>query len=547
MTTVTLHILAVCCSAVSTSGSRQVQLAAPEADAALDLRDDFWGEMDIEVEKAAGNIGAVPESETITLPTQQVSQSVLRRKPRYVATDSADVEASSSTEAPSPSLLATAANLEYRQATRVEEEVHRRGNDATEDIKQDVAEHFLDNMQGQINALRGQFRDLPPRANAAGGALQDAIPRARSRIIPMRAPSWPFLLRTPQTVGTQLLSVLANKTDYGDLTCMRWTGGTCGFSSCSADRGLTECIEGKCFCTSGQCSDMHGVCQPEHEGEWLGRHAIRFLQAYDEDQPYISTTTETISDDESWTEAKCDVLAAVGNSSKEWKIALTPGGFVRLESAAKPGNVITIYNNRRRRTEDEDFFLQAGSSPESNGSMAPSVAASASPANNSSENESSDPGDASSDADLWPMLMNVETASPLAVSFQVRKVAGGLELWNPAHGVSLASAEKSTSWLDDGDPVTPHGVGECYPAGLLSNGCGNRELLRFEPELPESVVTTGDRKEVETVGGLRWWQIALIGFGCICLCFCILGMCSADDQQVLDDQHSSDRRPDDQS
>ena len=46
--------------------------------------------------------------------------------------------------------------------------------------------------------------------------------------------------------------------DYGDLTCMRWTGGKCGGwgsdADCDADRGPTSCEDEKCICKSGYCS-----------------------------------------------------------------------------------------------------------------------------------------------------------------------------------------------------------------------------------------------------------------------------------------------------
>merc|ERR1719265_447286 len=92
--------------------------------------------------------------------------------------------------------------------------------------------------------------------------------------------------------------------------------------------------------------------------------------------------------------------------------------------------------------------------------------------------------------DLWPVLVNFQSAHPLDTTFQVRRTAedgGGIEIWDPQHRVSLASAD--VKWAIS-DHVAKRGVAECATSwtGGLFGSCEGRQLVEFSPALPQEAL-----------------------------------------------------------
>jgi len=297
------------------------------------------------------------------------------------------------------------------------------------------------------------------------------------------------------------------KNQYGDLTCMRWSGGTCRLSACKSDRGPTTCTEGKCFCNFGHCATSAGICETSKPGEWIGSYSIRFVNAYNPSQPYLG-----IEPDVSMLGNEYDSMASVANSQPQWKLVHTTNGFVRFESIFRPGHVFAIYNSRRRAPV---AFLQRrqGLPPQVESPLSKNLT-SGTHMNNSSHllNTSNDRQTSetrvSDDSDLWPRLQTFEDTSPIDASFQVRDMPGkGLEIWDPHWKVSVASADRNGWFQDDS---ADHGVAECYPEGWFFSGCENRELVVFEPTLPAGVATSGSRVDIETISTWKWWHWVLM-------------------------------------
>eukprot|EP00929_Paragymnodinium_shiwhaense_P039981 TRINITY_DN20914_c0_g2_i1.p1 TRINITY_DN20914_c0_g2~~TRINITY_DN20914_c0_g2_i1.p1 ORF type:complete len:385 (-),score=33.90 TRINITY_DN20914_c0_g2_i1:12-1166(-) len=310
----------------------------------------------------------------------------------------------------------------------------------------------------------------------------------------------------------------ASALDYGNLQCMRWTGGTCQFFACFLDRGKTECVEGKCMCPPGYCSSTKGACEYGNAGKALGTHAVRFVNAHDQSQPYLGVTESANTWDNS--AAVVASVPSAEDSSAQWEMVLTPHGYVRFESRLHPQQVLTIYNSRRRRSRRRrNSFLQV----EEHGTNA----------SDSSAHERADGrtagGDAragiSDDDDLWPQVRNIETVTPLEASFLVREVSGGLEIWDPDNGVSLSSADRN-KWFEDG--VAKRGIAECTEKTWFSDGCNGRELVAFEPPLAEEALSPEGHILVTAISNVRWYHIALwvlvilaCGIGCAFACGCI--------------------------
>eukprot|EP00929_Paragymnodinium_shiwhaense_P094577 TRINITY_DN5522_c0_g1_i1.p1 TRINITY_DN5522_c0_g1~~TRINITY_DN5522_c0_g1_i1.p1 ORF type:complete len:395 (-),score=42.12 TRINITY_DN5522_c0_g1_i1:37-1164(-) len=298
----------------------------------------------------------------------------------------------------------------------------------------------------------------------------------------------------------------ASALDYGNLQCMRWTGGTCLVFGCFLDRGKTECIEGKCMCPPGYCSNTKGVCEYGNNGKDIGAHSLRFVNAHDQSQPYLGMTQITDVFD-----SHRKIVASVSDPGAHWKLVLTPHGYVRFESTLLPEHVLTIYNNRRRRTHSH--FLQ--------------VEEQATNATDSSTHQHAErrtgedarAGISDSD-DLWPVVRKIETVTPLQASFLIREVDGGLEVWDPDNGVSLASAD-TDQWI--ADDMAEHGVAECREENWWYEGCEGREVVAFEPPLAQEALSPKGHILVAAFSAMRWYHtlgLVLIG---VCCFFGIVG------------------------
>jgi hypothetical protein len=304
----------------------------------------------------------------------------------------------------------------------------------------------------------------------------------------------------------------------GDLTCMRNTGGSCVMFSCNTDRGPTVCEQGKCLCSQGLCANAEGVCDQQGKGKWLGSHSIAFNHPYDQQKPFIGVT-----EGGPW-------LSSSSSSQPAWKIALSPGGRVRLESLLLPGTALKIYNNRRRRTDDEEasrrrrrkYFLLAKKTATSKraANVTDGVAETLTTHTKKAVLPDND--------DLWPMVTPIEEASPIDVTFQVRpthKNGGGLEIWDPQTGHVLASG--NPEWYSK-DQVAAQGIAECSDWGMFSAGdCEGRQLVQFEPELPFEATPFVSRADITAIAVLSWWQVPLLFLSIVGCYFCGVAGCRA--------------------
>jgi hypothetical protein len=141
----------------------------------------------------------------------------------------------------------------------------------------------------------------------------------------------------------------------------------------------------------------------------------------------------------------------------------------------------------------------------------------------------------SDDADLLPILIPLEKAHPLQITFRVRRISpdidSGIELWHENHGVALASGNPHWWFNDRGAEA---GVAECYPNGW--QGCGDRNLVTLTPALPENSSATAQmslgRDYIQEVPVLSWWQmliLILLVLCCLICCACIKEASEADD------------------
>lgn len=306
------------------------------------------------------------------------------------------------------------------------------------------------------------------------------------------------------------------KAAYGDLTCMRWTGGTCWVSGCKSERGPTECIESKCFCLPGYCSSSAGKCVPEYTGKWIGSYAVRFLMPFNAGKPYLGfEKTGTVFGQDSPT------LATVANPEPQWRMAMTPTGLVRFESIDMPGRVFSIYNNRRR----SDFLqLHRRSSFMQKSTLHTLFQESLNSTNTTLEidRNASSMDTKREDGDLWPSLKTLDETSPIGATFQVHEVPGGLEIYDPENLVSLATVDTNL-WFQD--HVAKKGIGDCAPESIFFDGCDGHQLVAFEPALPAGAVQIGERTVLHTIAALAWFHWLLIVaciFGCPVMCILIV-------------------------
>eukprot|EP00747_Dinoflagellata_sp_TGD_P070343 gnl/TRDRNA2_/TRDRNA2_156554_c0_seq1.p1 gnl/TRDRNA2_/TRDRNA2_156554_c0~~gnl/TRDRNA2_/TRDRNA2_156554_c0_seq1.p1 ORF type:complete len:386 (-),score=41.24 gnl/TRDRNA2_/TRDRNA2_156554_c0_seq1:284-1441(-) len=283
--------------------------------------------------------------------------------------------------------------------------------------------------------------------------------------------------------------ILPGSIDYGDLTCMRWTGGTCGWSDCKAERGPTSCENTKCICLPGYCSDSSGKCTPL-KGEWVGDYSISFVKPYVSSKPYVGA--EKNEGGLFGPGILKYPLASTADPSRMWRIASDSKGYVRLANLHFQSKVFTIYHNRRRRS---DFFLQRDKEGKE------SAMSEAMPRHAVALAGISD------DDDLWPMLMPLEDITPLSATFQIRETRGGLEIWDPQQGVSLAGANPDW-WIKD--DVASRGISECYPESWAVGACEDRQLVRFEPAISGEVISMGPQNKIRQITTLTKFQSFLV-------------------------------------
>mmetsp|Transcript_53274 Transcript_53274/g.102976 ORF Transcript_53274/g.102976 Transcript_53274/m.102976 type:complete len:490 (+) Transcript_53274:87-1556(+) len=300
--------------------------------------------------------------------------------------------------------------------------------------------------------------------------------------------------------------------DFGSLTCMRWTGGTCLFSACKSERGPTTCVSGKCMCQPGSCADAEGTCIHDFKGEWIGEYAIHFMDPALPHRPYLGLGSQGMMS------GPPGMIAGLGTTdlnTKQWKLALTPNGRVRFQSKAYPDSVLTIYNNRRRSfLQTIEQRLTSKVRQRTYEQMANSSSGSSS----GNAHDHAKKGHAMFGSyDLWPSLVKLEKAGPHEATFQVRPTmqdGGGLEIWDPHTKVALANTNAEESWT--ADAFDADGIGECVSPE--SGDCEGRQLVEFEPPLPAKARETAVRAMINKISILYMWQTVMIVLCGICVC-----------------------------
>jgi len=131
-------------------------------------------------------------------------------------------------------------------------------------------------------------------------------------------------------------------------------------------------------------------------------------------------------------------------------------------------------------------------------------------------------GNALGNSRLWPELVDILSLEPIEATFQLRRITGGFELWDPWRGVALSSAAPPSWFFRGVRDATEHGITECMPRGLLSSGCQGREVLAFEPALPPWVVSHEERLHISKPWTTHWWQSSLHAV-CVLMGLCFAG------------------------
>lgn len=331
---------------------------------------------------------------------------------------------------------------------------------------------------------------------------------------------------------------------FGDLSCMKWTGGSCTTFACHSSRGHTVCNQGYCMCAMGGCANAEGVCVRQ-QGEWLGTHAIRFANPYQPERPYVEAGAGGSL--EGWGSSEYAYLQSSSVPQPGWKVALTAGGHVRFESASQAGRVMTVYSNRRRRSDGRRrMLLQRGAKASRDGNPKIMEPLDSKQRGLGEKDNNSQPlrlTAITDDDDEWPVTMSFTVVHPLDATFRVRnthKNGGGLEIWHPKSHFSLASG--NPSWLIK-DRAAAQGIAECKPDGTLFGGdCEGRQLVQFEPALPVRAMPFSPRDYITEYGVLNWWQFLLL-MVCCCgpciLCFFGSSMLPAQGQSSYWDQRSA--------
>lgn len=322
-------------------------------------------------------------------------------------------------------------------------------------------------LPSELKATDFSARELRVDAHSIG-KLQDAGFSARSLV--------------PEAAAVQA-------PDYGDLACMRWTGQTCVATPCPNASGPAGCASGRCLCAPGYCATPKGECV-DTPGVWLGRYAIRFQNPSDGmDAPYLRVSGLPLGS----TDAK-----AASATLPRWRLALTTPGFVRLQSDQLRDGVFTLYENRRRRTRH-------GRRPGHRLLEPRQVVPAGHLVGNSGPWTTRFFQD--KDQDLWPMVRPLEDVSPLDATFMLReRSGGGVEIFDPQHGVSLATPDDG-SFFFISSRLTKSAA-KCAPgADFSAEACGGRQLVAFEPALPTKAVSQEGPITIREISGLCWRQL----------------------------------------
>jgi len=246
--------------------------------------------------------------------------------------------------------------------------------------------------------------------------------------------------------------------DWGNGECMRWTGGTCENFGCRSKRGPTTCEQALCICAPLHCVDAIGECVPER-GESLGSYAIRSLMPVEASKPYLGLTPYTGED---WQEVT-HVPSSSASSEPVWEVIRTPGGRLRLESAANPGHLLTAVGFQGKHGV------------------------------------------------VWRAFVGkLKHVYPLQVTFQARRAASlpigggdilrGIELWSPQADHALVSS------LPGIQEAGPDGEGIEFSCNPDDDWCAGEELFAFEPPLPDGLVTAGPRQDIRPLSPYARWM-----------------------------------------
>lgn len=254
------------------------------------------------------------------------------------------------------------------------------------------------------------------------------------------------------------------------------------------------------MCKAGYCANAQGKCEPKG-GKRLGTYAIRFLNPYQQEEPYLGVQKGK------WPQ---EDIRSTANSEHQWMLVQTSDGFVRFENIHKPGKALKFYRKvqltvltETNKTAGRNFLDSNLVETKRHQSLPP-------------------------DSDhLYPEMVSLgepDLAKPAEVSFQVREIPGkGLEIWDPYQKVSLASARKGGWFKDD---VADLGVAECYPEAVGLGSCEGREMVAFEPELPAGVAALGAERQYRAAPGtdhpfferVLKWVILILWMLFVCLC-----------------------------
>jgi len=255
---------------------------------------------------------------------------------------------------------------------------------------------------------------------------------------------------------------------YGDITCMRQTGGICTLFDCDAKRGTTMCIKngagvGKCKCAQGLCATAAGACEAQ-DGEWKGVYSVKFANPSARESAYLSATPFPIGYG----------YKAIRSTDSEpmWKLAFLENKHVRLESVQYPGHYLSL---------------------------------------------------SSTDAGLIAKLEKLEGVLAAAqVTFVVqetRRNGGGLQFWSPVHQVALSPSSLTSA----GVTVCDARVDGSQGVSQAPFACTGKEFVQFTPALPNEVVSTkGTRVAVSIISPLNSWQKAVV---LAVLSVCCFGSC----------------------
>jgi len=253
------------------------------------------------------------------------------------------------------------------------------------------------------------------------------------------------------------------------------------------------------MCKPGYCANSQGKCE-QRQGNKLGTFAIRFLNAYQKEEPYLGVEKGK------WPRGD---IRSTANSERQWILVQTPDGFVRFENIHTPGEALKFHRHVTLALIETNETETAGSNVDQH----------------LLETRRHQSWAAVPDNDhLYPEMGSLgepDLAKPAEISFQVRQILGkGLEIFDPYQKVSLASAKKGGWFKDD---IADLGVAECYPESVGLGSCEGHEIIAFEPELPAGVATAGAERQYRAAPGTDhpFLDSALRWVACV---LCIVGL-----------------------